>query len=395
MFARLSRLRKVALRVFALTSMAWLAGCDDIVVSGPGPSGGPSIDPSAPVQVALLVPGGSAIGGDNMLAANLENAARMAIADLSNVEIDLRVYNTAGLPEQSAAVAIAAAQDGAQIILGPLRADAANAAGVAVAGRGLNVLAFSNNPSIAGGNVFILGPTFANTADRLVSYGRTQGLDSWMVVHGNDTQGVFGRAAIEAAVRGNGGTLIGVRTYEMTQQSILEAAPAIAATANAAGADAVFMTGGVEADLPILATALPEAGLSPANSRYVGLTRWDALPQAMALPGLQGGYFAKPDQSMSRNYETRYAATYGEAPHPLSGLAYDGIAAIGALVAQGNRNALTTSALTQGSGFQGTNGIFRLLPNGTNQRGLAVAQIQNNQVVIVDPAPRSFGGAGF
>jgi len=26
---------------------------------------------------------------------------------------------------------------------------------------------------------------------------------------------------------------------------------------------------------------------------------------------------------------------------------------------------------------------------------LAIAQIQNNQVSVIDPAPRSFGGAGF
>jgi hypothetical protein len=35
------------------------------------------------------------------------------------------------------------------------------------------------------------------------------------------------------------------------------------------------------------------------------------------------------------------------------------------------------------------------LPNGTNDRGLAVAQIRDNQVVVIDPAPRSFAGPGF
>ena len=39
--------------------------------------------------------------------------------------------------------------------------------------------------------------------------------------------------------------------------------------------------------------------------------------------------------------------------------------------------------------------VFRLLPDGTNERALAVAQIQNNQVTVIDPAPRRFGGAGF
>ena len=115
----------------------------------------------------------------------------------------------------------------------------------------------------------------------------------------------------------------------------------------------------------------------------------------MALPGLQGGWFAIPDPGIKASFEGRYSAAYGASPHPIAGLAYDGIAAIGALVKSGQSDALTRSALTQGSGFVGVNGVFRQLSDGTNERGLAVARIQNNQVSVIDPAPRSFGGAGF
>ena len=75
--------------------------------------------------------------------------------------------------------------------------------------------------------------------------------------------------------------------------------------------------------------------------------------------------------------------------------AFDGIAAIGALVKQGRGDALTGRALTQSAGFQGTGGVFRLKSDGTNERGLAVATVRNNQMVILDPAPSSFSGAGF
>jgi len=34
------------------------------------------------------------------------------------------------------------------------------------------------------------------------------------------------------------------------------------------------------------------------------------------------------------------------------------------------------------------------MPDGTNERGLAVAEVRNNTLNILDPAPRSFGGAG-
>ena len=135
--------------------------------------------------------------------------------------------------------------------------------------------------------------------------------------------------------------------------------------------------------------------MGPAVTQFIGLTRWD-IPQAtLALPGVQGGWFALPDPALYQQYQSRYQTAFGEAPHPISGLAYDGVAAIGALLKQGRANALTGQALTQSAGFVGVNGIFRLRSDGQNERGLAVAQIRNNQVMIIDPAPRSFGGAGF
>jgi hypothetical protein len=395
MFARLPSTRKAVARIFALMSFVWLAACDPIAMTSASGNTGQRIDPDAPVQVALLVPGGSGAGTDSLLASNLENAARLAISDLNGVRIDLRVYNTGADPVRAASVASQAVADGAKIILGPLFGEAANAAGVAVAGQNVNVLAFSNNTSIAGGNVFVLGATFQNTANRLVQYSGRQGVSRYAIVHGDDVSGEAGRDAIATAVRNNGAQVSSTESYPLSQQGIVSSAGRIAASTKSGGADAVFMTAGVNADLPILATALPEAGINPADTQYIGLTRWSAAPQALALPGLQGGIFTLPDQGMQNLFESRYAAAYGNNPHPLAGLAYDGIAAIGALVAKGNANALTKRALTSPQGFQGTAGIFRLLSNGQNERGLAVATVRNNSVVVLEAAPRSFGGAGF
>jgi hypothetical protein len=100
-----------------------------------------------------------------------------------------------------------------------------------------------------------------------------------------------------------------------------------------------------------------------------------------------------PDPALFAQYQARYQAAFGEPPHPVSAIAYDGIAAIGALAKQGR--GLDRASLTQGAGYVGVNGIFRLLPDGTNERGLAIARIQNSTVSVIEPAPRSFGGAGF
>ncbi|MDD9979715.1 MAG: penicillin-binding protein activator, partial [Boseongicola sp.] len=140
---------------------------------------------------------------------------------------------------------------------------------------------------------------------------------------------------------------------------------------------------------------MPENLIDAETAQFIGLQRLDIPSSALSLKGLQGAWFATPSPDMSNRFNARYQAAFGTLPSPVAGLAYDGIAAVGALVAQGNADALGSTALTQGQGFAGVYGPFRFFPNGTNQRGLAVAQIQNNQVVVIDPSPTSFGGAGF
>ncbi|MDO6588720.1 penicillin-binding protein activator [Loktanella sp. D2R18] len=392
MFARYSSARQIVARFFAFTALLWLAACD--VTVDPNANVGQDIDPADPVPVALLVPRGSGTGSDDFLAQNLENAARLAIADLEGATIELRVYDTAGDPTTAAAAAVTAVNDGAKIILGPLYSEAANAVGVAVAGRNVNVLSFSNTTSIAGGNVFVLGATFENTANRLVQYGTRTGISRYLVAYGDDAAGQIGSQAIARAVQNNGGQVVGMESYPLSQQGIFTSTRRIVSSVRSSGAQAVFTTAGATADLPIIATALPDAGMND-SVNFIGLTRWDTVPQLYALPGVQGGLFAMPDQSTATLFANRYSATYGQAPHPLAGLAYDGIAAIGALVAAGNTEALTKAALTSPQGFSGTSGVFRLLPNGLNQRALAIATIQENQVVVLEQAPRSFGNAGL
>jgi ABC-type branched-subunit amino acid transport system substrate-binding protein len=367
-----------------------LSGC---VATGPGttpPANGGS------VQVALLVPSGSGQSQDELFGSNLENAARLAMNDLSGVNIDLRVYKTGGSPAQAAALARQAVDEGAQVILGPFYSEEANAAGVAVANSGVNVLAFSNNAAIAGGNVFVLGQTFDNTAKRLASYAVRNGKSKVLIVHDRNVAGEVGKAAIERGVASAGGSVVGVTSYEFSQNGIVQAASGIVSTARSSGATALFLTADTAGALPLLSQLLVDNGIDRNTTQFIGLTRWDIPPATLALPGVQGGWFAMPDPGLNAQFRARYEGAYGSQPVPVAGLAYDGIAAIGALANRAKGGApLSKGDLTQSAGFAGVSGIFRLLPNGTNERGLAVATIRANQVVVIDAAPRSFGGAGF
>ena len=391
MFSIFGALRKASARVILIFAALWLAACDPAAISS-GPGG---VDPNEPVPVALLLPGGSGQPGDTILARSLENAARLAMSDLQGVEIDLRVYQTGASPNEVAAKSVQAVNDGAKIILGPVYADTANAAAVAVASRNVNLLAFSNNADIAGGNLFILGNTFQNTANRLVSYAARQGKGSIYVVSEQTTAGEVGKAAIESAIARSSARLAGSQSYQFSQDGVVAAVPNIVSAVQSSGANSIFMTASSDGALPLFAQLLPDAGLAPSSMQYIGLTRWDIPPQTLSLPGVQGGWFALPDPTLNQQFQSRYQSAYGSAPHPIANLAYDGIAAIGALVKSRGADALSGQALTQSSGFAGVGGVFRFRPDGTNERGLAIAEIRNNQVVVIDPAPRNFFGAGF
>ena len=82
----------------ARKALAWaLLGFASVGLAACGPMAtGPSLTGGEAVQVALLVPSGSGQASDEYLARSLENAARLAMADLGGVRVDLRVYPTAG-----------------------------------------------------------------------------------------------------------------------------------------------------------------------------------------------------------------------------------------------------------------------------------------------------------
>ncbi len=368
-----------------------LAACDvDLSqIGGPSSNNGNSGDT---VNVALLLPYGSGAAGDEAIANSLENAARLAASDLKGATVNITVYRTAGNAGTAANVADQAAVDGADVIIGPLRSDTSNAAAVAASDDGLNVLSFSNNPSIAGGNLFILGNTFDNIARRLMQYSGAQGRNRVVVVYPRTTVGQIAKSAITRAAASTSVQIVGEGAFDFSQEGVTAAIPAIASTIKSSGANGVMLTSDSTGALPILAQLLPEQGVSPAITKYLGLTRWDIPPQTLALPGLQGGWFALPDPAANGQFKDRYQATYGTAPHPLAALAYDGVAAVGSLASNGK--AVNQASLTQSSGFAGANGVFRFLSGGTNQRALAVAQVTNSQVQIIDPAPKSFRRGG-
>ena len=370
---RLSRFTKKILSVPLIGSLLLFISACEMQTSSVGT--GQLINLEEPIPVALLVPKTSR--NASSVAISLENATRLAISQLDTAQIDLKVYDTYGSSKIAANQAKLAVKEGAKIIIGPL------------------LLSFSNNPTVAGGNLFILGKTFENTAERLIKFAASKGKRRAVIIYPDTVEGRLGRAALDAATKKSNIRIVATQSFSFTQESVVNSVPLVRAAAKIYDADLLLLTSNSAGALPLLAQLLPEAGLNPKKIQYAGLARWDIPAQNINLPGLQGGWFAVPETARYEVFSDHYFAEYREKPHPLAGLAFDAISAVGALAQSGYANAVTTKALTRKSGFSGVDGIFRFTAAGTNQRGLAIAQISDSQVNIIDDAPQSFNRSGM
>ena len=378
--------RRAALGVLGASVV--VAACDVPALGGiTGRASGPAV-------VALMLPGGDGDESRATLARELESAARLAMADLDGVEIDLRVYQVGVDANRAAQRTAEAINDGAQIIVGPLHGPVTAAVGPVAAQADVNVLSFSNNPDIAGGNVFLLGPLFENTATRILSYAASQGRGRVMILSEQTPAGEVAERAIQAAAQRTAASIVATQSYAFSQQGISQALPQIADAARSSGAQSLLMTAGSEGALPLLAESLPQNNVSPSDYQYMGLTRWDVPPATLELSGLQGGWFALPDPGLNDQFRARYRAAHGSSPSPVAALGYDAIAAVGAMARRGGSTPFSRENLTRPAGFIGVNGIFRFRQNGTNERALAVAEIRNRRVNVLSPAPRSFAREG-
>jgi ABC-type branched-subunit amino acid transport system substrate-binding protein len=380
--------------LFAVAALG-LAACAPGNFTGPAAA----VDPGRPVVVALLVPLGAEDPATDQLAQNMVNAAKMAVQDLNDSRIDLRVYETGGTPEMAAAAATRAVDDGAQIMVGPLYSASTAAVAPIAARAGIKVLSFSNTSKVAGGNVYILGITFDSIAERLVHQAVSEGKTNIAIVYQEGVSGESGKASVERAIAANGANLATAVSYPLNLTEMGAVAADIADTLRASHANAVVFTDSPLRGLGFIAASLASNHFrTKRDAQFMGLSRWDSSNEALVTPSLQGGWFAVPDPGLTLEFQTRYQLAYGIEAHQLSGLAYDGIAAVGAMIsaarAAGERNAFSAERLTDPAGFAGVTGIFRFKADGTNARGLAIMQLDNGVATMISPAPRSFGGAG-
>lgn len=383
---------KSLLRMSAVAAAMTLAACSNFSfpdVGNPFQFGGsqpPQVDPNAlptaagqslgtgPVRVALLLPltGDVATVGTSM--ANSATLAMDYIQNNANIadNITLVIKDTGSNSNIAAQKASEAVSEGASLILGPLKAESVRAAGGVARAAGVPLIGFSNNSGAAAPGVYLLNVLPEVEVKRSLAYAQEQGKRSVAAIVPNSAYGQIQEGALRQAASELNMTIQSVFRFS-SEDEARNAVAQLTPFLQQGAIDTLFIPD--RATAPSFGALLDEAQIDRSNLLLIGSLDWDGdltIPQSSAMVGAiypaldSAGY-----QALRPEYESRFGGT----PHAFSTLSYTAVLLANSPALSQSQPRYDQAQLTRPSGFNGRDGVFRLLTNGRSQYALAIKQI--------------------
>lgn len=362
-----------------------LAACQVVPkTAGPGTAPPPetpteTVGPGLPTdtdrhRVALLVP---ETGANADVGTAIANATTMALLDSRTERVRITTYDTA---LGAAAAARQAIADGNKLILGPLLSeDVAVVAPIARAAK-VPVLSFSNDSSVAGNGVFIMGFVPGQSVERVVAFARGKGYQRFGALVPKNVYGDRSAAAFRTAVASAGGTLVAVETYDRSATALTGAARRLA---SGGAMDAVLIAdsgGNAIRAVPVIKGA--------GARQIMGTELWNTNSSLGSNAAMRGSWFASVSDGLYGQLAGKYRTRFGKAPYRLASLGYDSVLLTVRIARDWKPGtSFPVNKLLAADGFGGIDGIFRFNDRGIAVRSLEVSEIGAGGFRVIDPAP--------
>ena len=341
---------------------------------------------TGPVKVALILPM-TQNGGASNLGRSMRNAAELAYAEAGTNDLTILVKDDRSSPDGAREAAQAAVADGAELILGPVTAaDLREAAKVAKASD-KPIIGFSTDSASASRGVYLLSFLIEGYVDREIEYAAQHGKRSFGALVPDTDYGNVALAEIQSAA-----ARLGVRVEAIERYKPSAPTEAVARMATALPRIDALIVPDTPDDMPAVAAALTASGIDGTKVQILGSNLWGE-PAVLKLPALQGAWYAATETAGFNGFAQRYRAKYGSDPVRVSTLSYDAVSVAAALAHAGASPHFSSDALTNSSGFNGADGLFRFRADGPSERGLAMFQVANGSATVIGAAPRSFSSA--
>lgn len=383
-FTRRGTMRGVGAGLIALL----LAGCAGTIPQTGGPPPPPEERPTAGGnlpdrdetrhRVALLVPQS---GANAAVGQSIANATTMALLDTNTSNIRITTYDTAAGPRAAAQRAIA---DGNRLILGPLLSEDVAAVKAVASPARVPIISFSNDESVAGNGVFVMGQLPAQSIERSMRYAVSNGRRTFGALVPSGQYGRVASDAIMDTARVNGAQVLAIETFDRTPASLTAAVKRLAAKGDYQAiviADQSRMA--IQAG-PLLRDAEKAA-------KIIGTELWSGDAAIAKAASLRGAWFAALSDTRFKRYSDSYRTRFGAAPNRISTLGYDAVLlTINVARSWEVGDRFPGVKLTDPGGFVGVDGAFRFDRDGVVERSFEVREVTATGVKVVAPAPAKF-----
>ena len=304
---------------------------------------------SKPTKIALLLPF-AGFGEPAQIARGMKQAAEMALFDANDPAIQLIVKDDGGTAEGAQRATEAAVAEGADIVLGPLFGKSVSGAAPVARKAGVPVLAFSNDPAVAGPGVYLMSFLAAEEVERVISFAASKGKKRFAALIPATHYGQMVEPAFRKAVKQSGGEIVALETYAPGASGVLASAKSIFAAIKAAGdagqpVDALFLPAGQD-EIAQLGPLISYSGLDTQKVKLIGTSAWD-VPVISRDERLIGGWYAATDPASWVAFSEKFQKTFGQPPPRLATLAYDAVSIAIALSRQPGTGAICGRKLDQ------------------------------------------------
>lgn len=390
-------------------------------IIGSGDNAGGTAQLDGKTRIAILVP---LSGPHARIGQSLFQAAEMALFANGVDDVVLMPRDTKGRPDVAAEQARDVLANGADLILGPLFAEAVSAVTPQAQRYGVSVVAFSNDRNVAQPGIFLMGFLPEQQVTRIIRFASDNGLQRFAALFPNNDYGRRVSNAFYDSVLQTGNLVAGTEVYfsdpqsmfdpvrrltrydervEAYKEQVAELEEQDTPFARAAlerlkdreavgdvGFEAVLLPAG-GTDLKSLAPLLPYYEVDPKDVKFLGTGLWGETGVGLE-PSLVGGWYAGPPPGQEEKFLSQFETVFSSRPPRLASLGFDAMSLAIALHITGNgaKDSFSPRSITRPQGFAGMDGIFRFHNNGLNERGLAIVEVRRNGTRVIDPAPDRF-----
>lgn len=337
-----------------------------------------------PVRVGLILPLKDRSANTRALAAAMQKAAELALFDVGNSDIVLMTADESEPGSDAAKAARKLLDQGAEVLIGPIFASSVAAAAAEARDRGVPMLAFSTDRTVAGKGIYLMSYQPQNEVERIVGYAAAHGHKKIAALIPQTAYGEVALQSLQAEAARKKADIVAVQYYDPKVGAVNDQAALIAKSK----CDAIFLpqSGSL---LRSIVSNLAYNGIDKAKVKYLGTGVWDDAANAKD-PLLSGAWFAAPQPSIDDAFKARYRKAFRTDAPPLASLSYDAVLLVAHLSAGKPYRRFTRAALTAPTGFAGAGGIFRFKADGSIDRGLAVLSVEPGGPSLLSPAPSAF-----